>query len=583
MMRETKQPEMPVDAGARQGDTGKPLPKGPDGRDLRVVLLIGLSALIARGLFLTTPYGMTGDADEAVFGLMAQKIGALEEFPYYCWQAHYASALVSYVGAVLFHFLGTGFVQLRLAMLPLAVLTPVILYGVYRRIFPFHLALAASLFIIFCPPTYAHLSMAALGGYGEIFFGTALVIWLCLRLGGRDGAVQPARSLFSLGVACGFLFYVSYFITPAVLAFAIPAVRRAQSKNDNAQTVCLAGFTVGALPFIAYNLTSGGGSFTRGASRSFGVGREIVAMAPGEQVVHVLSSKASLVQAWLARLPENMGTFLLPGTGSQALAAVVGTAAIGLIAWFSAEALYSRDRWMKARSSWFRPLAAFLILYILFCFIANLDRARHFSGLYVALPACLFALAKGRLNGERTALVALCGLMIIQTLLSFDMFRMRQFDPRPAAAAMRDLGLREFYGSYASVYPIMFASESRCMGAPVLAAAGDPLTDRCPDCTARVRAAASPAFVFLVGEMEERRAFERFLGERGIAFAVKDVNGTGIYYDLSVPVDVNHDPGRQGRFVVRRTPAEGVRNGKTGVNHGEAARKRQVPGSGRAP
>lgn len=219
---------------------------------------------------------------------------------------------------------------------------------------------------------------------------------------------------------------------------------------------------------------------------------------------------------------------------------------------------------MTARSAWFRPFAAFLILYVLFCLIANLDQARHFSGLYFALPACLFGLATDRLNGQRAALAILCGLMGIQSILSFEAYRMRQFDPGPAAVAMRDIGLREFYGSYASVYPIMFVSDSQCVGSPAFVAAGDPVTDRCPDCTAQVRAAASPAFVFLAGEMGDRRAFMRFLEERGITFAVKDVSGTGIYYDLSVPVDVTPGEGTGGRFVVRRPPAETLRNEQPG-------------------
>lgn len=42
---------------------------------------------------------------QAVFGMMAQKIEALEEFPLYCWEAHYAGAPVAYLGAVIFHFL----------------------------------------------------------------------------------------------------------------------------------------------------------------------------------------------------------------------------------------------------------------------------------------------------------------------------------------------------------------------------------------------------------------------------------------------------------------------------------------------
>ena len=335
----------PGDAIAKKGDNGYFVPDGFSrrNRDTRAVILIGLSALVARCLYLATPYGITGDADEAVFGLMAQRIGALEEFPYYCWQAHYASALVSYIGAALFFFLGAGFVPLRLAMLPFAVITPVILYCVYKRLCPINLAVAASFFVILCPPSYTFLSMAALGGYGEVFFGTALVIWLCLRSGDKGELGLSLRSIFFLGVLCGFLFYISYFIIPAILAFAVPVLWIAQSKNGKAFPVYLTGFVTGALPFIGYNLSSDGGSFIRAASRSIGVGREIVSMAPGDRFMHVLSSKGSLVQSWITLLPENVGYSIMPNDGTQAAGMAAGIVVISLIGWFAVLAWFSRD------------------------------------------------------------------------------------------------------------------------------------------------------------------------------------------------------------------------------------------------
>jgi hypothetical protein len=559
MMSETLQEERPGGAIAKESDDGYFVTDSISrrNRDTRAVILIGLSALVARCLYLASPYGFIGDADEAVFGLMAQRIGALEEFPLYCWQAHYASALVSYIGAAIFHFLDAGFVQLRLAMLPFAVMTPVILYCVYRRLCPISLAMAASFFVILCPPSYTFLSMAALGGYGEVFFGTALVIWLCLRSSDKGEPGPSLRSLFFLGVLCGFLFYISYFIIPAILAFAVPVLWIAQSKNGKAFPIYLTGFVTGALPFIGYNLSSDGGSFIRAASRGIGVGREIVSMAPDEKMMHVLSSKGSLVQSWIHLLPENVGYSIMPNYGTQVAGMAAGIVVISLIVWFAALACFSRDQWIAARSALFRPFAVFFLLYFLLCLVANLHAARHFSGLYFALPICLFAIAKGRPRRQKAVLAALCGLIGLQLIFSLDAFRLRQFDPRPAVLAMKEIGLREFYGSYASVYPVMFASDSQCVGSPALVAPGAPFSDRCPDCTGQVRAALSPAFVFLNGEQEEMRGFERFLGERNIGYAVKWVHGASIYHDLSVPVDADPRAGPEGRFVVR-SPSSGT-------------------------
>ena len=115
------------------------------------ILLIIFVVLTTRILYLLSPTGQIGDADEAVFGMMAQKIQALEEFPIYCWGAHYAGAPVSDIAAAIFYFFGSGFVQLRSAMLPAALFTPILFYFVYRELVGSSLALVSALFLVFCP------------------------------------------------------------------------------------------------------------------------------------------------------------------------------------------------------------------------------------------------------------------------------------------------------------------------------------------------------------------------------------------------------------------------------------------------
>ena len=115
------------------------------------VLLIALATITTRIIYLVSPAGQLGDADEAVFGMMAQEIAALREFPIYCWQAQYAGAPVSYFAAIIFYFFGSGFVQLHLAMLPAAFFTPILFYFIYRRMFSSVEALVGALFLVFWP------------------------------------------------------------------------------------------------------------------------------------------------------------------------------------------------------------------------------------------------------------------------------------------------------------------------------------------------------------------------------------------------------------------------------------------------
>jgi hypothetical protein len=73
------------------------------------LVCIFLLFVAARITYLLLPVGRAGDADEAVFGLMALKIAALKEFPAFCWKAEYAGTPVSYLAAILFKISGSGF------------------------------------------------------------------------------------------------------------------------------------------------------------------------------------------------------------------------------------------------------------------------------------------------------------------------------------------------------------------------------------------------------------------------------------------------------------------------------------------
>ena len=142
-----------------------------------ILIITGL-VLVTRVGFFCSPAGRIGDADEAVFGMMAQAIGSMKEFPLYCWEAQYAGTLVSYIAALIFHFFGSGFIQLRLAMLPAAIITCVLYYHILRKLFGPNEALVGGLFLVFCPYLVLHNTMAAYGGYGETYLGTCLIILL---------------------------------------------------------------------------------------------------------------------------------------------------------------------------------------------------------------------------------------------------------------------------------------------------------------------------------------------------------------------------------------------------------------------
>jgi len=196
------------------------------------VLLIVIITLITRIFYLCSPSGLIGDADEAVFGMMAQGIEALKEFPIYCWEAHYAGAPVSYVAALIFHFFGPGFVQLRLAMLPAALFTPILFYFIYRKMFEPAEALVGALFLIFCPFLVLHHTMAAYGGYGETYLGTSLIILLSWKIREDNVQTHVSHLVFLLGFVCSFFFYLLFLVLPAIIAFALPSILRSEKAPE---------------------------------------------------------------------------------------------------------------------------------------------------------------------------------------------------------------------------------------------------------------------------------------------------------------------------------------------------------------
>jgi hypothetical protein len=101
---------------------------------------------------------------------------------------------------------------------------------------------------------------------------------------------------------------------------------------------------------------------------------------------------------------------------------------------------------------------------------------------------------------------------------------------------MQTLNIREFYGSYWIVYPIMFSSDTELVGSPSLVSANETFSDRRPHYTKQVNQASSPGFVFKIGEEQLEKKFQYFIRQNEIAASTIQVEGVKIYYQLSRPV-----------------------------------------------
>ena len=512
-----------------------------------ILIITGL-VLVTRVGFFCSPAGRIGDADEAVFGMMAQAIGSMKEFPLYCWEAQYAGTLVSYIAALIFHFFGSGFIQLRLAMLPAAIITCVLYYHILRKLFGPNEALVGGLFLVFCPYLVLHNTMAAYGGYGETYLGTCLIILLSWKTHQMNSTGKSLYLTFILGLVCGFFFYLLFLVLPAIIAFAVSSIWKLEKKRKLSMFFYLCGCLIGSAPMIAHNIIVPSGTLLRAAGRAFNVGRESAVTAPVELLQQIFLQKLLYLRSWLSIAPDMLGNYLMPETFGIWNLKIAGIGLIIILGYFMIWAL--RNKRDAEEKSWYlKQFAMFGIYLIIFQWVANLDQPRHLLPLLMIIPVAIFALGENQNISKRaimSLLVLMCGLQAVGWL---EMGKRSLFDPAPLVVLMKEKGINTFYGSYWTTYPIMFASKGDIIGSPSLLPYDEIFSDRRPKLSQQVRRSNSPAFLFAAGEVRLREAFTKFLLENSIAAEKAIKNGTTIYYDISKPVHAAVESHRKTRFI----------------------------------
>jgi 4-amino-4-deoxy-L-arabinose transferase-like glycosyltransferase len=504
------------------------------------MLLILAVFLVTRGLFLFTPAGRFGDADQAVFGMMAQQIAALKEFPIFCWEAHYAGAPVAYVSAVLFHFFGSSFVQLRIAMMLIVFPAFVFSYFVYRQLFGNHRALIAVLFLLFCPYFVLNLTTGAYGGYGESFLGTALIILLSWKIQKQIVGIPMPGIYFLLGLICGFFSYIQFYVIPVIFVFVLPTLFRLVRGRMKASLLFSLGGFIGFSPLIIYNLTFSGGTLYRAFGWMFLIGREEISLSPLEVIGKILAQKASYLRDWFSNIPLIFGKYVLPDLSGEELQIVAGCI---LIAVLTAYIVFSLRRSGRQEPVVYchRQFAIYLLVFALFHWTASLHADRHFMPIFFVIPIAFFSLTEGCARFKKTPIVILLMLGVLQVVGWDTEFRATRFDPNPVAKTMEKEGIREFYASYWTGYPIMFLGEGRLIGSPMLLPFQEPFSDRRPIYTEQVRRARDAVFVFGGAEKSLKKEFLSFLQKNDIGHDTIEIDGTAIYYRLSKQVVVSWD------------------------------------------
>lgn len=498
---------------------------------------IASCALLTRILFLHSPAGRIGSADEAVFGLMALNILALKDFPIYCWEAQYAGAPVSYVAAVIFKLFGAGFVQLRMVMVPVNLAACILFYFIYRKLFGATGALIGALFLVFCPYLVMFHALSALGGYGETLLGSALIILASWHLYELRDADVPRFLFFGLGLLCGFFFYVFFLVLPAILAFAVPLLFVfPKARGRHALLYACGGFT-GLLPFFLHNLLTKGGTFFRAAGRSLSVEGASLHTPPGELLIEILRNKTTYWITWCKASPLLMARYAVPDHWSPPVLLIAGSALLLFLGVFALVTLSGPSSHNGDERRFFiRSFAWYLILLIVFQWIANLNQARHLLPLITILPVAFLSLSEA---GPLRRTLALSAMLLISAGFVSGWvreFRVTQFDPAPVVRFLEQENIRAFYGSYWVTYPVIFEARESIVGSPCLLRNGDIISDRRKAYTDRVSNSADVAYVFDTDQEHLWNDFNAFLASHAIQCTRATLQGTHIACHLSTPV-----------------------------------------------
>lgn len=346
------------------------------------------------------PVGGMTHADEATVGLMAGHI-LLGEFPVFYWGQTYLGSLEAFLIAPISWFTANS--PWLVKIVPMA-LSGVLVWAVYQlgtRVGDPGVGRLAAALTLVAPVFLIVWGNTARGGYVETLILGTLFLAVFLAAG-REGRPSVRLTRFvvlgfvgGLGWWTNFLF-VDYLIPAGILGL----TNRWRDGRGLGFAAC--GFIVGALPFLGYNLATGGGSFAAGKLAStmrmdFGL----------PDVWMVLDSARRLV---VDQLPPMWGVppfdiptgYHLDGVslpvGMAALLILLNAGSLGFVFIRAAAAFFRKGReW--AGSSDGALVLGLLIFSVLLVFTltpfrryaasgAGIETERYLLPLYSAFPVC---------------------------------------------------------------------------------------------------------------------------------------------------------------------------------------------------
>jgi hypothetical protein len=456
-----------------------------------------VAGVALRAWVLASPLGRP-DEDEAVVGLMAQRLLDHGGFRTFFWGQHYGGSQESVLAAALFLVAGSSTLVLKLVPVALHAVAAWLTWRIGRRTVGEPAALVGGVLVWVYPGIYVWWSTKARGFYGVTLVVGLLVVLAALRLAERPDVRDGVLLGGSAGLGLWASPQIAYFLVPSLLWLGWTR-RRCWRELARPGAFALGALVIGALPWLAYNaqrafaaleLMTGGAEVGGGSLGDFvdvlRVALGLAAPSSRGWPLPVLTVTAAVVLAvgfvrLLIRRP--------PGTGILLL----------FVALYPI--LWSRQQFLLA------------------------EAALQPRYLYYLLPAVLLLVAYA-LRTWRRQVVAVVVLVALSAVgMTWVMDQPERTEDRPAdseavLAVLREEKVDRLY-AHGACYSLSFLTEERVICVPVFGSRERSYEDQ-------VRTGRHPAFLFPRGSQLERDLISE-LARLHIGHRRVDVAGFGLF------------------------------------------------------
>lgn len=202
---------------------------------------------------------------------MAKHIISKGELPIFCWGAHYAGALISYISAFLFSLFGVSAYTLRLTNLLFVLGFILTMYYLGLQYYEERVAWCVIVYLAIPPALLTQFSILVTGGYPEALFMGSLVLFTLYKICFSADGTNVRIWYCLLGLFSGIGIWISFLVIPYLLTAILFIIIKERLNAIRKEVILfLVAFFVGISPLIIYNITypfatfqrAGGGFYT---------------------------------------------------------------------------------------------------------------------------------------------------------------------------------------------------------------------------------------------------------------------------------------------------------------------------------